>query len=401
MTIAETEWRIWAIRTGLPIPTISPALEAAGWILVLRPDSDMPQYVRGALEHERRLHGAFVYAESESDALALSPITARKPELALHWRAARVSQWKYWSNHRVVSGGTPWSYDNRGAAVRAIETARTTLARQTEAQAAYVALANSGNSSLVAKALKAASAARVYGPDRIHASTFPAATRQQEGTWYVGDPVAAGLREVGTVRVDTHDFERSGRPNGWYCDEFGGSTMVGVVFQLTGKHGRARYVPGYRTSDDERGATVDFDDVHESEPYAGAEDSDAQRDAAGRADDMARKEAEQEREYQTAWQAGSRWASLAEEIAGTRKTALRLLREFRTARKTLDGLANVETLCDAIREKISDAREEMRDAREEQRELAAGNSAPFIFWNGDNRLAAAFLDGSGISKYPE
>lgn len=263
----------------------------------------------------------------------------------------------------------------------------------------------------------AADGKRRYPASRI----YPAVSWQPEGEGlaFVETPANAGLRHVGNVDCEGGHFTTRGN-NGWFADNDSGSTngtVCGVVFQLPGRDGKSRFVAGYRFSEhDGEGAMLDFSRVYE-EPAAyyepvrktasgmlaggywnyqdNARDMDAATDAARAADAMAQRAAEEEREYQAAWQAGSRYADLMRESHDSRAEAVALLRERRAARTA--GLAGYDAICASIRGTISAILDDLSKARQTMRKLAEGDFVSEYlpgFHTGEKRLREAFNEGA-------
>ena len=134
---------------------------------------------------------------------------------------------------------------------------------------------------------------------------------------YVESPESFGLRLVGRVSPEFRRGPFDGRDcEGWITDPYGyvsrdGSGLIyGLVYQLPARKGQSRFVAAYQVGDTDSGALIDFGTIYTSASGAGgtwgsAQDDDDARDAARAADSMAKAAAEAEREYQTAWQAGS------------------------------------------------------------------------------------------------
>lgn len=216
-------------------------------------------------------------------------------------------------------------------------------------------------------------------------------------------PESDGLRFVGRVVPEERReciWDKSGE-TGWYADPHGHgwNLCYGVVYQLPSRKGESRFVAGYDWSDFEGGPTLDLTRVY-VEPRSDWEvdvmTCDAAIDAARAADSMAEHAAEEEREYQTAWAAGSAWADAAEVISDARKKALSILAE---RRKVNESDAS-PVLCEVIRDKIRDLVESIAETRAEQRKLADGDARDLYFWNGDQRLRDAFMEGAGLDKFP-
>jgi len=79
---------------------------------------------------------------------------------------------------------------------------------------------------------------------------------------------------------------------GWYSDSNQDATLRGIVYRLPARNGQTRYLYGYEESDS--GSVVLYRDIETDE-----------RDAARFADGRAERIAEDSREYDEAWHAGS------------------------------------------------------------------------------------------------
>lgn len=244
--------------------------------------------------------------------------------------------------------------------------------------------------------------------------------RSSERLAYVESPEKAGLRLVGRVMAECggrNGIWDNREDSGWFTDPHGdtfkGGTGLcyGLVYQLPGKGGKARFVAGYQFGGCDDGPMIDFGTVFE-EPAAelvfgrygnywswqdNPREMDAALTAARSADHMAKRAAEHEREYQTAWQAGNLYATAKEEIADKRTTCLELLADRRKAHA--NGLAGYDAICAAIRDKVSGYLSDISDAREKMAKLASGDYQKgetwYGFFTGDARLRAAFNDGAG------
>lgn len=190
---------------------------------------------------------------------------------------------------------------------------------------------------------------------------------------WIEDPAAMGLRLVGLaheVSPAGYAYSRNAvEHTGWFLseDNWTGETVAGVVYQLPGKNGRARYVVGYADPYNDGPACLDLGNVIEGE----RKDSDWEpdlvlREATIMADYYAEKMAEEEREYQAAWQAGCD----AREKAGEALEACRRWKEavkasfavFRNRRNI--PRVDVRLLFKAQSEDARDYWDEFRDARE-------------------------------------
>jgi len=215
-----------------------------------------------------------------------------------------------------------------------------------------------------------------------------------------------GLRYVGRVVPDTpRGAIWDSRGNcGWHTDPSGdvfkdGSGLCfGVVYQLPGRNGESRFAAGYEFGGMDGGPTLDLTRVF-TEPRGDYDtspaDLDAARDAARHADALAKAAAESEREYQTAWRAGSNYAQEGEEIESARRDLLDILKERRALKGT-----QAPALCAAIRSQVQALLRTIQHARKTRAKLAKGDSSDLYFWPGDARLQSAFCDGAGLETFP-
>lgn len=221
---------------------------------------------------------------------------------------------------------------------------------------------------------------------------------------------AENLRYVGRVVPESRRYWQDSRGDcGWLTDPYGetlkdGSGLCfGVVYQLTGKDGTARYVAGYEFGGVDGGPTLDFSEIYtcsdETDPDSGAYYS----GAVAAADSLAQNVAEKEKEYQTAWRAGSDYATAQEEVDAARQEALKILAERRAA-----GAQSNSTLfphlCTAIRAQVSALRSDIEEARDTMRARLEGrdNSRDCLWWDSnDDTLRAAFCDGAGLAGFPD
>ncbi len=204
--------------------------------------------------------------------------------------------------------------------------------------------------------------------------------------------------------IAAHDVDGGPDHTGWYDNPHGESfrdgsgLCFGVVCRLPGRNGMARFVAGYQFGGHDGGPTLDLTTVYESPADSQWETPDAMRDAARAADSLAEKAAEEEREYQTAWGAGSLYAGKVEEETAARAEALAILKERRDARATDPGA--YPALCAAIRGKVESLVDMIRESRDARAKLASGDSDPFYFWPGDERLRDAFCEGAELDTFP-
>ena len=247
---------------------------------------------------------------------------------------------------------------------------------------------------------------------------YPAPIRGDSGvTWqpgkpgfaYAERPESVGLRLVGRVEAECggrNGYWAKRETCGWYTDPHGDSCRDGtglcwgVVYQLAGRKGHARFVAGYQFGGVDGGPTLDLSNViHEyvkGDAWNNVEDSAGAQNAARAADDMAKAAAEKEREYQTAWRAGSIWSDEKDEVETTRKEIRAILAE----RRTLKGQSGYPALCSAIAARVSDLLDDVQTNRKNMRDLAEGNYRNLYFWAGDKRLQDAFCNGAEIDAFP-
>lgn len=185
-------------------------------------------------------------------------------------------------------------------------------------------------------------------------------------------------------------YNRLDIPRGYYGDNDSGNLCVAYVLQLRGRKGQAIFLPGFQFEEsDDSGITVDMRG-RAFESASGENWESAEREAAKAADQLAESHAEKEREYCTAWQAGSQWASLKEQEEDSRAKALAILAERRAARAI--NPAAFPSLCDAIRGRVSDLARRIQKSRKEREELADS------VWDAAGR--AAFCDGAELQAFP-
>jgi len=297
----------------------------------------------------------------------------------------------------------------RVAASVAIARARRALETLAEARAVYMAanpatgdaeapgalpIDNAAGHKARAAYVGAIARAGGYGSGRVWGSSY------REG----GD----GLRYVGRVMPDCggrNGYWDSRDDCGHYTDPWGESfrdgsgLCFGVVYQLTGRDGRARFVAGFQFGGVDGGPSLDLSTVYESEGEDSAMDGAQHSGASRAADDMAKRAAEAESNYQAAWGAGAGWADLSEQVATARGAALAILKERRESQRAAPG-AELPALCGAIRAQVSGLCDTIREAREGMAELAGGDADSYWFYTGDSRLRAAFCEGAGLQAMP-
>lgn len=237
----------------------------------------------------------------------------------------------------------------------------------------------------------AAGTRRYPGPVRvIHAST-----------------TATGLRLVGRVVPDTKrgNIWDSRGDCGWHTDPSGdvfkdGSGLCfGVVYQLAGRDGHARFVAGYEFGGVDGGPTLDLANVtHEfvRGDETSPQDLAGAQKAARHADSLAKAAAESEREYQTAWRAGANWSDLLQEEQSDRRQLVEILQE----RRAVKGKGNYPALCSAIESTVKGILRRIKKSRVKRAELVNGDSPDLYFYTGETRLQEAFCEGAGLQVFP-
>lgn len=150
---------------------------------------------------------------------------------------------------------------------------------------------------------------------------------------------------------------------GWFINDFQSEVYRGQVFQIPARNGLPRFLAGYEDAHGNNAALIDFSSFYDDET-----------EAAYAADRMAERDAEKEREYNEAWQAGSRYAEAGEEIKQGRKAARRIIGALREAMKNTAPFTpeTVKVICDNIRAGLRRELRGMQEAREERKELKSG-----------------------------
>lgn len=205
---------------------------------------------------------------------------------------------------------------------------------------------------------------------------------------WIERPADIGLRFVGYA--DEIDVQHT-KHTGWFVDDDGvRGTLRGVVYQLPSRAGSLQFVVGYEESEG-RGTAIDFGTVHR---LAAERDQWATRPVehylvariARAADKLAEGEADEQRDYNRAYDAGVVYRQLGEEIAEAKADAKPAL------------IALVASGCEAVREAAEEFVDSIRELIDARRELASGDyDGPrgyLGFWSGDPDLRSAFNDGA-------
>lgn len=207
---------------------------------------------------------------------------------------------------------------------------------------------------------------------------------------WIENPEACGLRFVGLSHnvgkagyAYTHDAVNH---TGWFLSDLQDETVSGVVYQVSGRKGRARYVAGYadpwNTDSEGHGpAFLDLSMIHETIRDCSYDPSPGLRDAAQLGDRMAEIFAEKEREYQDNCDRGRearRKALSAREIAEEWATNVRLTFDaFSTRHKSFKRGQIARHLVKRVRENCN----ELIEAREAFHSALSDKDLPG-FWDG-------------------
>lgn len=170
------------------------------------------------------------------------------------------------------------------------------------------------------------------------------------------------------------------RHKGWFTDDDGFTgALRGAVLQLPSRGGQTRYLAAYADPENEGAFCVDLSVIDEK------------RDAALAADSMAERAAETERDYQRAWQEGSRYAQLLEDAKQARANHKALAKDLRAtlAEASAKGVVVPPSICATLKA-------EMRSLAGKAKSALAEASA--ILENIGTRENAAFLDGAGLER---
>jgi hypothetical protein len=215
-----------------------------------------------------------------------------------------------------------------------------------------------------------------YTSSPWNAPRFPMAIRMKSKPDYY---VVQDENAFRTVIENTGQNNRRDSHNGYYTgpDQDTDNLCIGVVIALP--HGK--FYPGYRFTGMDGGPVVDFSAVYDDKD-----------DAARPAESMAEYAAEEEREYQTAWQAGSAWASEKAELEEAKRDLKALLIE----RRKVKGTEGYPALCAAIRGAVRSFVRDIEEARTNMRKLKSGDHKHLGFYPDDDAISA-FNEGAGLN----
>lgn len=199
---------------------------------------------------------------------------------------------------------------------------------------------------------------------------------------FIENTDAVGLRWVGWA-----DELANLRHTGWFTDDEGmGETLRGCVYALPARNGKRVLIPAYREGGEHWGRWTD-QNTGSAILFPG-DITDDEDTAAHWADSNAEHAAEKEREYNEAWQAGSRYAALGDDLGTMRADLRSLLSEMREER---GRDKERPSLCAALRSHIRTMLSDMDSARRERADLYEQFDTA---WSKD--LRAAFRDGASL-----
>lgn len=237
----------------------------------------------------------------------------------------------------------------------------------------------------------AAGKKRYYVPRTYeHFSACRPFKRGSDTLRYVENPGACGLREVGEIYdIAPRLFDH----NGWYADSFCESLIVGVVYQLNGRNGHARMVPGYVEKDND-GVVIDIKDVYEVDCRAEELSIDMRdyRDCLRAADRLAELAAEEARHSSSAFNAGNMYHENVERLAEIREEIRDTIRAARATKALPDKLRAL------VSSEVSSLLHERVKLLEENETLVNGEfyarDMDYTFDTRDADMVSAFNDGA-------
>lgn len=144
---------------------------------------------------------------------------------------------------------------------------------------------------------------------------------------------------------------------GWFCDDFQDQTIRGIVFRLPRGRG---FLAGWSMGG-HMASTLDYNVIED------------EVDAARRANDMAERAAEDEREYQTKENARMQADELRDTIRSLRTERRSLIREMKQARRYCsDTDLHLPHVRNALQRRVADLRRDSAEAFERLTELLRG-----------------------------
>lgn len=213
---------------------------------------------------------------------------------------------------------------------------------------------------------------------------------------WVENPAALGFRLVGFADEIGANSYRWSRPSidhkGWFLeDDYSSELSRGVVFQVTGRKGRPRFVAGVADPFSDGPAMIALS-TFQGDTEESPRDNSGAREAAISADHMAESYAETERDYRRAYAAGARFADLGEIVTGARSEFLQLRREAKAARLKTESPA----LCKRLARDLQGLLQIIATSREERARLQSGESEGLYFSLRDESHVQAFSEGAGL-----
>lgn len=229
------------------------------------------------------------------------------------------------------------------------------------------------------------------------------------GRRYVDSLAFAGLRFAGYAdeNEDGNAFSRPAADHkGWYTEDDGidGRVLRGAALRLPAKRGRERFLAAYQgeDGDESRGFTVDMSwpavvtSETVSRRYSATSYVTPQREAKKLGDAMAERDAERERDYNRAWQAGSQYAGELEAASDARKERRQVSRDLRDtcAAVAAAGVNVPESVRATLLSRLEGLAADVRGHVERARYWREGGEGGYG-WRGDE--VAAFNDGAGLA----
>jgi hypothetical protein len=187
---------------------------------------------------------------------------------------------------------------------------------------------------------------------------------------------------------------------GWYCDDEGGESLRGGIWQAPGRAGEARLLYGFaefggREEMNPGSAALCVSDVVRvpmRQHFGNLDETDEARDAARYADSLAESVAEDRRDYDSAYRAGRKAAELDGEALEARAELLPLLGELRALRRA-PVAGNVPAACKALRSHVDSLLETISGKRAERDSAWADCPS-----SDESAWAAGFEDEAGFVR---
>lgn len=209
---------------------------------------------------------------------------------------------------------------------------------------------------------------------------------------WIENPESIGLRLVGFA----DEIPDTGiNHTGWFTNDFQDEMLRGVVFQISGRNGRARFLSGYACPCNPPAAMIDIE-IQESDDCRGDESAadETKRDAARSADQLAEWSAESEREYQESYDRGSKARELAGKALATGHLATASVRKAFNVFRARRELPSLGIEPGAVRELVRDYIAAARSGFEEyesERDTARAEISEY----GHGRNVSSFWEAYG------